>query len=96
MDQNEYKLGDLLKSYAHTGQVKEKLYQKKIEASWLKLFGVTVNDYTRRIRLRNGVLTLYLDSSALRQEMQLAKENVKAIVNGELGEEYVKSIMVQP
>lgn len=96
MDQNEHKLGDLLKTFARSEQVKEKLFQKKLEASWLKLFGATINEYTRMIKLRRGKLTLYLDSSALRQEMHLAKENVKAIVNGELREEYVTDIIIQP
>lgn len=96
MDQKEQKLGDLIRSYTRDATVREKLYQKKIESSWEKLFGQTVQEYTRKIRLRDGILTLYLDSSALRNEMHLARENVMAIVNGELREEYVQQIIIKP
>ncbi len=96
MDHNEQKIGDLIRSFTRGEQVKEKLYQKKLESSWEKLFGKTVHDYTRKLSLRNGVLTMFLDSSALRNEMHLAKENVKAIVNGELREDYVKEIIIRP
>ena len=95
MDHREQKIGDLIKTFSQSEKVQEKLFQKRLELRWEELFGHTVNEHTARIRLSQGRLTIYLNSSSMHHEMHLAKENIKAIVNGELRENYVREIILR-
>ena len=96
MDKNENQLGDLIKQFAGGKKIKANLFQKRIETNWEKLFGKSIAQYTRSIKLREGTLSLSIDSSSLREELHMGREKIKAIVNAELGEEYVNAVRIKP
>ena len=96
MKSNEHQLGDLLKQFTNRKKVKGNLFQKRIESKWAILFGESIAQYTRSIKLKEGTLTLSIDSSALREELHMGRDRIKAIVNAELGEEYVMAVRIKP
>ena len=56
--------------------------------------GALITKYTKRITLYKGVLTVYVSSSPLRQELNFKKENIKEMFNTALGEELVQQVKI--
>lgn len=56
--------------------------------------GPLVSGYTRRIKLDDRVLLLFVDSSSLKSELTIMKENIRTLVNERLGEDYVKEVRI--
>ena len=92
---NDHTLSELLKLFSANPKLKPKLYQKKIEAAWLEVAGRWINNETQSIRLNGTVLTIYVESPALRQELHFSKDKILKRVNETIGEEYVKSVVIK-
>ena len=94
MTHREQKIGDLLHSFSQDEKVKTKLYQVKIEKAWENLFGKTIANYTRKVRLKDKTLIVQIDSSSLREELHFGSDKLMAIVNAELGENFVTAVKI--
>jgi predicted nucleic acid-binding Zn ribbon protein len=86
-------LGDALKEFIHENKLEEKIYEVKIAEEWKKIMGHNVAVLTQSINLKNGKLTIALKSSVLRNELQMSKQKVIAIINTYLGQGVVKEIV---
>ena len=62
---------------------------------WHDLLGRTVSRSTRNIDFRNGILYVRLNSSIVRNEIFMMREQVRGEINRCLGEEVVKQIILQ-
>jgi len=90
---NTQKLSDVIKAF-----VKEKNFQKKFDeidvvSSWEKILGKTVNSYTEKVNLYNGVLFVKMKSPVVKNELMMMKEDIKRRLNEESGSEAVKKIV---
>ncbi len=92
---NEKKLGQVLKELMNAPHLKSKFFQSKIKHSWKKLMGVSIATYTKSIALRKHTLYLQIESAPLRQELSYAKDKIKEILNEELGETYIKEVVIR-
>jgi len=61
---------------------------------WGALLGPAVNNRTRSIRLKNGKLTVRLESAVLRNELNFAKANIVECINKELGDNIVTELVL--
>lgn len=95
MRKNDQKLGDILSTLVRDPKFKPKLYQKKIEQTWQDMMGVWINRETRSIRVKDGTLTIKISSSALREELHFMRDKIKERINGMLGEEFIKEVVVK-
>jgi predicted nucleic acid-binding Zn ribbon protein len=91
---NNRPLKEWLQVFAQSPQIRAKLYQTRIEKMWGELMGPLVSGYTRRIKLDDRVLLLFVDSSSLKSELTIMKENIRTLVNERLGEDYVKEVRI--
>ncbi|MEP6646790.1 MAG: DUF721 domain-containing protein [Saprospiraceae bacterium] len=91
---NNRPLKDWLKVFEQSPNIRSKLYQTRIEKMWLELMGPVINGYTRKIKLDERVLTLYIDSSPLKAELSTMKDTILASVNQRLGENYVTEVRI--
>ena len=91
---NNRPLKEWLQVFAQSPQIRAKLYQTRIEKMWGELMGPLVSGYTRRIKLDERVLLLFVDSSSLKSELTIMKENIRTLVNERLGEDYVKEVRI--
>ena len=94
MRKNEAKLGDILGMLKADPRYKPKLYQKQIENAWQDIMGVWINRETRSIRVRDGKLTIRISSSALREELNFSRDQIRTKINGLLGEEYIREVVI--
>ncbi|MEM6723933.1 MAG: DUF721 domain-containing protein [Bacteroidota bacterium] len=92
---NQETLKQVLKQWMSTSTLKPKLNQVKIQQYWEKLMGPTITSYTKEIFLNKQKLFIYLESAALRQELSFGREKIKRVLNEELGEEYIKEVIIR-
>ena len=92
--QNDQSLSDILKAFVNQKKVKPKIYQKKVEEIWAQRMGKSINQYTSNLKLRKDVLFVTLTSAPLKKELSMGKEKIKRLINDELGEEYIKEVIL--
>lgn len=95
MRKNDQTIGQILGYLLQDPKYKPKLFQKKIEQGWQDLMGVWVNRETRSIRVKDGVLTIRISSSVLREELHFMRDQIKDKINTLLGEAYIDEVIVK-
>ncbi len=77
-----------------TGSNLEKgLSKVTVESTWHEVMGPPITKYTKSLRWSPPVLHVYLSSSVLREELHYGKDKIMALMNKELGQELVESIV---
>ena len=92
---NDQIIRDVLKSMVKEMNISPKLYEVKIKKFWLDVMGTTINGYTRDIKLRHKKLYITIDSAPLRQELTYGKDKLIAVLNREIGEDYIEEIVIR-
>jgi len=65
----------------------------RIKEAWKKEMGEIICSYTQKFYFKDGVLTVYLMSAPLRNELSMSKDKVIELLNKSCGEEVIKSIV---
>lgn len=78
----------MLKAYG----LEEGYYEAAIVTHWEKMMGSAVARLTRSVKLSKGVLTISLDSAALRQELSFSKDQIVQAINKEVLPDLVKEV----
>lgn len=72
-----------------------KLTQSEIRALWKRELGPVINRHTVGLRFRDGVLTVQVNSAALRQELLYNRAPLAARLNEELANGVIREIEVR-
>ena len=73
-----------------------KFRQAEIKDVWKKMLGPSVAKVTGDVYLgKSGMLTVYLDSPLVKQELGMMKTRLVAALNEEMGEEVVTGITLR-
>ena len=91
---NNRPLKEWLQVFVHSPQLRDKLYQTRIEKVWGEMMGPVIKGYTRKIRLDNQILFLTIDSASLKSELTIMKESIRTRLNERLGEEFIKEVKI--
>jgi predicted nucleic acid-binding Zn ribbon protein len=92
---NEAPLKELIDKMLRAYGLSNKLDEVELIQSWEKIVGRMISKHTKEIFLRNKVLHLELDSSALKHELNLAKSKLIEKLNGDLGRPIVTDIVIK-
>jgi predicted nucleic acid-binding Zn ribbon protein len=92
---NEKSLKEVLKELVETYRLKSNLNQSRIKSAWGQLMGPSIARYTKDIKVRKHTLYLTVESAALRQELSFGKEKIMKILNEELGEEFIREVVIR-
>ena len=92
---NDETLKDALQRLSNDRHFKTKLRQAKINSFWPELMGQTIANYTKDIVVRKEILYLTITSSSLKQELTYGKDKIMQLINEELGEEYLKDVIIR-
>lgn len=90
--ENEENLGAVIDRLLKAYGLEDGYYAAAVITHWEKLMGPAIARRTKEIRLDRGTLTIYLDSSTLRQELSFAKEKIADRINKELGQRLVAKV----
>ena len=91
---NNRPLKEWLQVFVQSPQIRDKLYQTRIEKLWSDRMGPVIVSYTRKIQLDGNNLILYIDSAPLKQELSIMKEKIIELMNDGLGETFIREVKV--
>jgi hypothetical protein len=89
---NEAPLGDIIDKLMRAYGLDRKMKELDVVAAWPELMGSAVANRTKDIQIRNGILYLSMDSSVMRDELQLGKQIIIQRVNDMAGLVLIKDI----
>ncbi len=91
---NNRPLKEWLRVFVQSPQLRDKLYQKRIEKAWDEMMGPVIRGYTRKIKLEGQVLIFYIESAPLKQELTIMREDIRQRMNEHLGEAFIREVKV--
>jgi len=94
-DNNEQTLKQAITRLLSAYKLDRGMDEAAVIASWEELMGAPIARRTRSIFFRNGKLVIQLDSSTLRQELNMGKEKLKTLLNEKAGKDVVTDIEIR-
>ncbi len=76
----------------HENKLEKGVNQLQVSEAWRHVMGEGVWTYTTAIKLNNGVLTISLRSSTIREEHSYRKDEIIKMLNAHLKKELIKKI----
>ncbi|TVR38584.1 MAG: DUF721 domain-containing protein [Cryomorphaceae bacterium] len=92
---NEHTLKDAIQRLLKTYELEQGLDEAGIVASWEEVVGAPIARKTNELFFRGRTLVIRLDSSALRHELSMQKEQLRTLLNEHAGKEVVKAIDIR-
>lgn len=92
---NTQPIKSVLREYIEALGHRRKLKEVNIVSSWEALMGKVIAAHTKEIFIRNKILYVHLDSSALRNELMFNKERMKTLLNEHVGEIIIEKIVLR-
>jgi predicted nucleic acid-binding Zn ribbon protein len=90
---NEYTIKDLIDKMLQVYGLDRKLAEKKLISSWESVMGGMIAKHTKDIFIIKQQLFITLDSSALRNELSMAKSKIISMMNEAAGEAVINEII---
>lgn len=91
-DQNITPLGAALQKWIDANRLRSKFQESGLRGEWGRLMGASVDRRTRHLELRQGVLSIHLDSDVLCNELQYAREEIRQRLNDVIGTEAIRDV----
>jgi len=88
----EQSIGEAVKHLIQHLGLEENLRLMQVKDIWAKLMGENIAQHTLKISSKQSTLMIHLDSSVLRQELNLCRNKILSLLNEELGEEIFTEI----
>lgn len=86
------KIKDLIPKMLRENHLQKGMDQITVKEAWLQVMGPGVANYTEEVTLKNQVLLVKLNSSALRQELEYGKDKILKMMREYLVEMPLKSM----
>ena len=86
------KIKDLIPKMLSENDLKKGMDQISVKEAWLQVMGPGVANYTEEVSLKNQVLLVRLNSSALRQELEYGKDKILKMMREYLVQMPLKSM----
>jgi predicted nucleic acid-binding Zn ribbon protein len=83
-----------IEEFLDSYHLRDKLNEAKVIAAWENVVGEMVAKNTGRLQIRNKVLFIKVDSSALRNELMFARNKIIAALNKEVGGTVITEIVL--
>lgn len=92
---NEHSLKDAIEMLLKTYKLDDRLAEKRLIGAWEEVMGKMIAKHTTDINIRNQQLFVTLDSSALRNELALAKTKIVKMMNEAAGRTVITEIVLR-
>lgn len=92
---NDLSLQEAMQDMLQEFRLKPRYDETRVKMLWEKLMGKTIATYTSAVTVRKNVLYLTILSAPLKHELSYAKEKIKNLLNEEMGEEYIKDVVIR-
>ncbi len=78
-----------------TPSVARKIAAAKIPQTWSQLVGNRIAYYTRDVKVDNGILTIYITSAALKNELFMKRDVIRDHINKEIGMRIINVVLIK-
>jgi hypothetical protein len=92
---NDQSISEALQDMISEYRLGPQLNESRVKTLWGELMGKTISTYTSNISVRKNVLYLTILSAPLKHELSYAKDKIKDLLNGELGEDFIKEVVIR-
>jgi len=92
---SQYSISEALNLLMERSHWKPKVIALRMSQEWEAITGKTIAKYTRSVNMNNKTLTIYTDVAALKQELQLGKEQLIVRINEYFNERVVEEIVIR-
>ncbi len=89
---NENTLGEVISEMLKRYRLEDGMWSAKIEVAWAKCLSDYIVKNTSSLVFRNGILEVRLNSSVIRKELCLMKEEILKNLNDNLGTSIVREV----
>lgn len=86
-------LTEAIKDFVNEMGLNEKLDETSLIASWEEIVGKTISARTTKIYIKNHVFYVHLNSSVVRNELQMLKNSLKNKLNEKVGRQFITDIV---
>ena len=90
---NEHSLKEAIDQLLKAYKLDDKLAERRLISSWDSVMGAMIAKHTKDLAIRNKQLFVTLDSSALRNELSMAKTKIIKMLNDEVGQEVITEVI---
>ena len=88
-------LGDALSEWLRLSGHGRRLEDARAEAAWREVMGEAVSRKTRYLKVRDGVMTVELDSGPMKEEFLMARTRIRTLINGHVGAEVIREVVIR-
>ncbi len=90
---NTQSLSEVLRDYVKGTSIERKLKEVDVVQSWEELLGKTIAHYTKSVSLKSKILFVEINSSVVKNELFMMREEIRRKLNEKAGEELVEKII---
>ena len=94
MSEDPQHIGPIIKRLIKAYRLRGNLLEQDVSKCWEEIMGKSLIKETESINLHNGVLRVKVRSSVLRQELSYSKDLLITKINGMLGDEHIKNLIL--
>lgn len=94
MSENAKSLSDLLGQFSQQKKLKKPLLEARIVALWKPLMGDVINKYTEKVSVKDKVLFVKVQQSALKNELLYLQDDIIEKINNEVGENAIVKMVL--
>lgn len=90
---NEHSLKEVIDKLLKVYKLDDKLAERRLISSWDNVMGEMISKHTKDLYIKNQQLFVTLDSSALRNELSLAKTKIIKMLNDTTGQKVINEVI---
>lgn len=95
IDHNSKSLGEVMKAMLKAPGIRKNYLRVIARMTWEDKMGALIVSHTKRMSLRKGVLTVTVDSDALRHELLYNRDSIRSMMNESFGEWIVQEVRIE-
>jgi len=92
---NEQSLKDIIGQFLEKDKLGLQLKEAKLVADWEKIEGTMISNHTTKLYVNGGKLYLYIDSPALKQELNYQRTKLVELVNQFVGSDFIEEVVLR-
>ena len=93
MKSNDRPLKDVVLEILKKYRLQDHLEETRLVGDWETVAGKLISSHTSGLHVKDGILFVKVDSSALRQELQYRKEKLIDLLNKNAGKVLIREII---
>jgi predicted nucleic acid-binding Zn ribbon protein len=92
---DSHKLNDIISQCLKELKLNKKLQEHRLINSWPDIVGLSIAKKTNNLYIKDKKLFVYLNSSVVRNELQMLKDSLVKRLNEHAGEELIHDIVLK-